>query len=130
MIPTIENPGPFDALAKARPGEPFFQLLGRDHAAPGAITEWCRARLIAAASEALREAAYHTNNAIEHLDALGLDAKAINEMSGKTGFAVFTLSDALEQINMTADAITPKRAGVQQPLPMPEPIAPSFEEGQ
>jgi len=44
MIPTIDNPGPFDAMAKARPGEPIFQLLGRDIAAPPAITEWCRVR--------------------------------------------------------------------------------------
>jgi hypothetical protein len=54
MIPTIENPGPYDALSKARPGEPFFQLLGRDIAAPGAVTEWSRIR---------------RNHAIRHLPA-------------------------------------------------------------
>lgn len=46
---TTEHPGPFDAMEKLEhPNEPHFKLLGRDHAAPGAITEWCRLRRNAA----------------------------------------------------------------------------------
>lgn len=41
---TKDQPGAFDALEKAEPGEPMFPLLARDPAAPGAITEWCRLR--------------------------------------------------------------------------------------
>lgn len=41
---TKEIPGPFDAFAKAHPDEPVFALLGRDPAAPAAITEWARIR--------------------------------------------------------------------------------------
>lgn len=38
------HPGAYDALAKAEPDEPCFALLGRDAAAPAAITEWARIR--------------------------------------------------------------------------------------
>lgn len=44
----ILNPGPHDALGKAREGEPVFLLLGRDAAAPRAIAEWCDVRRKAA----------------------------------------------------------------------------------
>lgn len=44
MSNTKNQPGPFDALEKAEPGEPLFPLLARDPCAPGAITEWCRLR--------------------------------------------------------------------------------------
>lgn len=44
ILPTIEHPGPFDALEKADPNEPMFPLLGRDADAPATITEWCRLR--------------------------------------------------------------------------------------
>jgi hypothetical protein len=44
MTSTIDEPGAFDALEKALPGEPMFPLLGRDECAPAAITEWCRLR--------------------------------------------------------------------------------------
>lgn len=44
MTSTIETPGAFDALEKAKPDEPIFPLLAHDPCAPGAITEWCRLR--------------------------------------------------------------------------------------
>lgn len=44
MTSTKEAIGPYDALERAEPGEPMFALLARDHAAPGAITEWTRIR--------------------------------------------------------------------------------------
>lgn len=44
MTSTIDHPGPFDALQKARPGEGIFALLERDPCSPAAITEWARTR--------------------------------------------------------------------------------------
>ena len=44
MTSTKVEPGPYDAFEKAEPREPLFVLLARDHASPGAITEWCRLR--------------------------------------------------------------------------------------
>lgn len=44
MPNTIDAPGPYDALEKAKPGEPMFTLLGHDPCAPATITEWCRLR--------------------------------------------------------------------------------------
>ncbi len=44
MASTPAQPGAYDALEKAAPGEPMFPLLGRDPCAPAAITEWCRLR--------------------------------------------------------------------------------------
>lgn len=41
---TISEPGAFDALEKALPGEIMFPLLARDPDAPATITEWCRLR--------------------------------------------------------------------------------------
>ena len=41
---TIDEPGPFDALEKAKPDEPVFSLLARDPCAPATITEWNRLR--------------------------------------------------------------------------------------
>lgn len=41
---SIDQPGAYDALEKAAPGEPMFPLLGRDPDAPSTITEWCRLR--------------------------------------------------------------------------------------
>jgi hypothetical protein len=43
MSNTIDQPGPFDAIAKARPGEPIFTLLGRDPCAPECVLQWARA---------------------------------------------------------------------------------------
>lgn len=43
-VGSIDKVGPYDALEKAKPGEPMFPLLGRDPAAPPAITEWARVR--------------------------------------------------------------------------------------
>lgn len=40
MTSTAEEPGPYDALQKARPGEPIFTLLGRDIHAPGTVLHW------------------------------------------------------------------------------------------
>lgn len=37
---TLENPGPFDALVKLRPGEPYFPLIGRDRSAPALVQRW------------------------------------------------------------------------------------------
>jgi len=48
MAHDILNPGPHDALEKAREGEPVFLLLGRDAAAPKAIETWCAERRRAA----------------------------------------------------------------------------------
>ena len=44
MTSSLADPGPYDAIEKARPDEPIFALLGRDFAAPAAITEWARIR--------------------------------------------------------------------------------------
>lgn len=44
MTSTIDLRGAYDALEKALPGEPIFPLLGRDPAAPAAVTEWARIR--------------------------------------------------------------------------------------
>lgn len=41
---TIDILGAYDALEKAKLGEPIFVLLGRDRAGPATITEWCRLR--------------------------------------------------------------------------------------
>ncbi len=41
---TIEHPGEFDALEKARPDELIFTLLERDPCAPAAIAHWCELR--------------------------------------------------------------------------------------
>ncbi len=41
---TIDKPGEFDALEKARPGELIFTLLERDPCAPAAIAHWCELR--------------------------------------------------------------------------------------
>lgn len=40
MTSTAETPGPYDALEKARPGEPLFPLMGRDPHAPATILHW------------------------------------------------------------------------------------------
>lgn len=37
---TIDQPGAFDAISKARPGEPLFALLGRDELAAPLVMEW------------------------------------------------------------------------------------------
>lgn len=47
-ISTKDQPGPYDALEKARPKEPWFVLLGRDIAGPATLTEWARVRRNAA----------------------------------------------------------------------------------
>jgi len=39
-INTLETPGEFDALAKLRPDEPYFMLLGRDRSAPELVQLW------------------------------------------------------------------------------------------
>lgn len=44
MSGTIDLRGAYDALEKAKLGEPIFVLLGRDHAGPATISEWCRLR--------------------------------------------------------------------------------------
>lgn len=44
MSGTIDLRGAYDALEKAKLGEPIFVLLGRDHAGPATLTEWCRLR--------------------------------------------------------------------------------------
>lgn len=44
MTGSIDQLGPYDALAKAEPGEPWFIILARDSAGPATITEWCRLR--------------------------------------------------------------------------------------
>jgi hypothetical protein len=41
---TIDRPGEFDALEKARPGELIFTLLERDPCAPAVISFWCELR--------------------------------------------------------------------------------------
>lgn len=41
---SIDQPGAYDALEKAEPGEPMFPLLARDPDAPATVTEWCRLR--------------------------------------------------------------------------------------
>jgi hypothetical protein len=41
---TIQRPGEFDALEKARPDELIFTLLERDPCAPAAIAHWCDLR--------------------------------------------------------------------------------------
>lgn len=40
LINTLECPGEFDALAKLRPGEPYFLLIGRDRLAPPLVDQW------------------------------------------------------------------------------------------
>lgn len=40
MTSTITEPGPYDALDKARSDEPLFALLGRDPIAPRAVEFW------------------------------------------------------------------------------------------
>lgn len=37
---TMENPSEFDGLAKLRPGEPYFALLGRDMFSPALLMIW------------------------------------------------------------------------------------------
>lgn len=56
MPGTAANPSPFDPLDEMEPDEPRFVLRGKDHAAPGAITEWSRLR---------RNKALHDFNKIE-----------------------------------------------------------------
>lgn len=41
---TKQNPGEFDAYAKALPDEPMFILLGRDANAPALILDWIMER--------------------------------------------------------------------------------------
>jgi hypothetical protein len=41
---TKENPGPYDAMAKAEPDEPYFTLLARDPDASTLIREWATRR--------------------------------------------------------------------------------------
>lgn len=62
LIPTIETPGAFDALEKARPGEPIFPLLGHDPDAPATVLFWVDRRrkrlnagLVEETTEKLRE---------------------------------------------------------------------------
>lgn len=45
---TIEEPGAYDALEKALPGETMFPILARDPCGPATITEWARLRRNAA----------------------------------------------------------------------------------
>lgn len=40
MTNTLADPGPFDGLAKLRPNEPFFPLMGRDPFAPELVRKW------------------------------------------------------------------------------------------
>jgi hypothetical protein len=40
LINTLDTSGEFDALAKLRPGEPYFALIGRDRLAPQLVLEW------------------------------------------------------------------------------------------
>jgi hypothetical protein len=40
LINTLEASGEFDALAKLRPGEPYFVLIGRDTLAPQLLKDW------------------------------------------------------------------------------------------
>lgn len=42
---TKENPGTFDCLKNAMPGEEMFVLLARDPSAPECIEAWCQKRL-------------------------------------------------------------------------------------
>lgn len=64
----------------------------------------------------LREAAFHTNNALERLAALGIDSLAIHRANDKPGIPVFGLADALDTIHDADKAIAPKRTGT---LPYP-----------
>lgn len=43
LINTLEQASEFDALAKLRPGEPYFLLIGRDALAPALVQEWASA---------------------------------------------------------------------------------------
>lgn len=43
LINTLERASEFDALAKLRPGEPYFVLIGRDTLAPARVQEWAKA---------------------------------------------------------------------------------------
>lgn len=50
LINTLDTSGEFDALAKLRPGEPYFALIGRDRLAPDLVLRWAhenRARTMA-----------------------------------------------------------------------------------
>lgn len=40
LINTLEQASEFDALAKLRPGEPYFLLIGRDLLAPALVKKW------------------------------------------------------------------------------------------
>lgn len=40
LINTLEQASEFDALAKLRPGEPYFLLIGRDPLAPPLVQQW------------------------------------------------------------------------------------------
>lgn len=54
LINTLEHASEFDALAKLRPGEPYFLLIGRDALAPKQVQEWAdnnRKRAFADADE-------------------------------------------------------------------------------
>lgn len=43
LINTLEQASEFDALAKLRPGEPYFLLIGRDALAPKQVQQWADA---------------------------------------------------------------------------------------
>jgi hypothetical protein len=83
MTNTITEPGPFDALSRARPDEPLFPLLGRDPAAPAAITEWCRVRR----NTAIRTFAPGSEELVEELrQCADAEAVALQMQAYRTGW--------------------------------------------
>jgi hypothetical protein len=44
LLNTLEQASEFDAMAKLRPGEPYFMLIGRDRFAPPLIDKWADAQ--------------------------------------------------------------------------------------
>lgn len=51
LISTREGPGEFDALAKLRPGEPYFALIGRDRLATPLVILWAERNRVRALRE-------------------------------------------------------------------------------
>lgn len=94
MSNTKDEPGPFDALQKARGDEPIFTLLGRDPAAPSAITEWCRVRR----NNALRDFTPGSPELVEELRQCA-DAEAI----------AFQMDDYRKGVTVAEEQVAPAR---------------------